>query len=294
MADDPLYTIFRYALQDGQGLFLGKDVGLYADTLVNEAFENTNAASQLLGAEAVVVYNVWMYLAHELFQTLSNCKNKTVVDMDGIHSIDEAVAYWIGDGQVTGDGEQGHLLYALAEQMGERFGLDETGQSRTNTNILRLFNDAKSELSLPTACSDDPETHPRLFHTVNKIVSWMTVPLVQGLIHNLYQNDKDRVKLYGRAVWPLVAGCSDSTFTTLKDKLFTADFNVIEVDDIVARIETTYECLGFTCDDIGVHEEQTKHTCTDISVLNPLAGYVPLSDVRAVSCFLVAKLVCRD
>jgi hypothetical protein len=295
MADDPLYNIFRYALQDEQGLFLGNDVGLYADTLVNEAFENTNEASQLLGAEAIVVYNVWMYLAHELSQTLRNCKNRSITDMDGIHSIDEAVAYWIGDGQVTGDREQGHLLYALAEQMGERFGLDETaGESRTNTNILRLFNQAKFELSFPTACSDDLGTHPRLFQIVNNIVSWMTVPLVQGLIHNLYENDKDRVKLYGRAVWPLVAGCSNSTFTALKDKLFNADYNVIEVDDIVARIENTYGCLGFTCDDMGVHEKQTKQTCTDISVLTPVAGYVPQSDVRAVSCFVVSKLLRRD
>lgn len=288
MKDEPLYNIFLYALQDEQGKFLGKDVGLYADTIVNEYFENVNSASQLLAAEAVVVNNVWMYVAHELYHTLRKCKDKSITDVDGVLSIDEAAVYWIGESQVTGDAEKGHLLYALSEEMGERFGLDESGQSRTNTNILRLFNQAKLELSLPTACTDDPGTHPRLFQIVNKIVSWMTVPLVQGLIHNLRQNDKDRVKLYGRAFWPLVAGCSEVTFTALKDKLMNANYNVIEVDDIIARIETTYECLGFTCDDVGVHEDQTKQTCLDIPVLNKIAGYAPQTDVRSVSCFVFA------
>lgn len=283
MADEPLFNIFRYALQDDQGQFLGQEVGLYADTLVSEAFDNTNPTSQTIAAEAVVVYNVWMYLVHELYQTLRQCKNKAIVDTDGIHSIDEAAAYWIGDGQVTGDAEQGHLLYALAEQMGEKFGLDESGQSRTNTNILRLFNQAKLEFSAPTACSDNPDTFPKLSQIVNRIVSWMTVPLIQGLISNLRENDKDRVKMYARAVLPLVAGCSESTYAFLSDKLFVEEYNVVEVEGIIARLQTTYECLGFTCADVGTHELDSTQACTDPPVLSPLAGYVPQSDVRSVS-----------
>lgn len=287
MADEPLYNIFRYALQDDQGNFRGQEAGLYADTLVKEAFDNTNPSSQTLAAEAVVVYNVWMYLVHELYQTLRQCKNKQIVDTDGIHSIDEAAAYWIGDGQVTGDAEQGHLLYALAEQMGEKFGLDETGQSRTNTNILRLFNQAKLEFSAPTACSDNPDTFPKLSQIVNRIVSWATVPLMQGLISNLRENDKDRVKMYARAVVPLVAGCSASTYSFLSDKLFGEDYNVVEVEGIITRLQSTYECLGFTCADVGTHELDSTQACSDPPVLSPLAGYVPQSDVRKVRILVV-------
>lgn len=291
MADEPLFNIFRYALRDDQGQFLGQDVGLYADSIVIEAFDNTNPSSQTIAAEAVVVFNVWMYLVHELYQTLGQCKNKAIVDTDGIHSIDEAVAYWIGDGQVTGDSEQGHLLYALAEKMGEKFGLDEKGQSRTNTNVLRLFNQAKLELSLPTACSDNPDTFPRLSQFVNRIVSWMTVPMVQGLISNLLENDKDRAKMYSRAVLPLVAGCSASTFAVLSEKLFAEDYNVVEVDDIITRLQTTYECLGFTCEDVGYHELDSAKSCTNPEVLSPLAGYVPQSDVRSVSAHNIINLL---
>lgn len=284
MAGEPLYNIFQYAMLDHKAQFLGSDVGLYADFFVNEYFQSSNRDVQLLAAEAVVVYNVWMYLAHELYETLHLCKNKTLVDMDGIHSIDEAVAYWIGDGQVAGDAEQGHLLYALAEQMGDRFGVDESGQSRTNTNILRLFNQAKLELSLPTACTDNPETFPRLFQIINKIISWMTVPLVQGLIHSMRENDKERVKLYARGVIPMVSVCSNATYTDLSRQLFNAEYNVVELDNIIAHLETAYECLGITCDDVGVHVSQTTQTCEDTPVLSPLAGYIPETDVRSVSC----------
>ena len=289
MADEHLFNIYRYALQDDQGLFLGQDAALYADTIVNEAFDNENPSSQTIAAEAIVIFNVWMYLVHELYQTLGQCKNKAIADTDGIHSIDEAVAYWIGDGQVTGDSEQGHLLYALAEQMGEKFGLDENGQSRTNTNILRLFNQAKLELSLPTSCSDNPDTLPRLSQIVNRIVSWMTVPLVQGLISNLRENDKDRVKMYARAVLPMVAGCSESTYAFLSEKLYAEEYKVVEVEDIIGSLQTTYECLGFTCDDVGVHELETTQACSDPPVLSPLAGYVPQSDVRSVSILTTGK-----
>lgn len=87
MADEPWFNIFRYALQDEQGQFLGQDAGLYADSLMTEAFANTNPSSQTIAAEAVLVYNLWMYLVHELYQTLRQCKNKAIVDTDGIHSI---------------------------------------------------------------------------------------------------------------------------------------------------------------------------------------------------------------
>ena len=115
----------------------------------------------------------------------------------------------------------------------------------------------------------------------------MTVPLVQGLVSNLFENDKDRVKMYARAVLPMIAGCSASTYASLSEKLFAEDYNVVEVDDIIARLQTTYECLGFTCEDVGNHELDSTKSCADPAVLSPLAGYVPQSDVRSVSYLLL-------
>jgi hypothetical protein len=288
MYDDPLFNIFQYALQDSDQNFLTGDARVYADTLVEDAFTLTSATSKTLPAEAAVVLNLWMYLAHSLYETLRSCQNMEIRNEDGVHSMDIAVAYWIGDGQTAGDGDSGHVLYALAEKLGESFNIDEGGQTRTNTNILKLFSAAKNEISLPNACSDSPGTFVRLHGIVNKIVSQMAIPLIQGLIQSLRLDDRDRVKLYAHAFVPLVAGCSPTTFAFLRDKLINLEYNAIEVDTIVQQIRSTYPCLSLQCDDIGVLSSEKldpddNNACKDPDVLNPLAGYTPLSDVRDVS-----------
>ena len=282
MVKDPLLNLYVYALQDNSGLFMGKDAREYADSIVRESFNIKSLETKTLASEAAVALNVWMYLAHILYKAVSDCKNGLMTDKDGIHAIDEAVAYWIGDGQIAGDAERGHLLYALAEEMGEAFQMDIQGQVRTNTNILRLFHQAKIELSLPNACVADPGTFGRIYHIVNKIFAQMTIPLLQALIHNLRQNDAARVKLYAQAVVPLLAPCSASTFSYLRDKLINAPLNVVDVEPIIDRILTTLPCLGLQCDDIGVHKSEIESSCTDPPVLTSMAGYKPASDVREV------------
>jgi hypothetical protein len=164
--------------------------------------------------------------------------------------------------------------------------MDEGGQTRTNTNILKLFNQAKHEISLPSACSESPASYIRLSRIANRIMSLMAIPLIQGLIHNLRRNDRDRVKLYAHAVIPLVAGCSPSAFSFLKDKLINLNYNVIEVEELVQDLRRIYPCLGLQCADIGVHDSEITDqatSCEDVEVLHPLAGYKPASDVREVS-----------
>jgi hypothetical protein len=226
-----------------------------------------------------------MNIVHMLHKTLALCKKKEIRDEDGVHAMDVAVAYWIGDGEVAGDLDNGHLLYALAEKMGDIFNMNDGGQSRTNTNILRLFNEAKHEILLPGACSESPSTFIRLRRTVDQLVSQMAIPLIQGLINSLRLNDRDRVKLYAHAVIPMIAGCRPSSFIYLKDKLINLNYNVIEVDDIVDRLRGVYHCLGLQCADIGVHDsEKTDELpeCEDVEILHSLAGYKPASDVREV------------
>lgn len=285
MMDEPLFNLFVYALQDASGQYMGNDAKHYANTIVQDSFKVKSNEGKTLAAEAAVALNVWMYLAHILHQTLTDCRNGQLAGKDGVHSIDEAVAYWIGDGQIAGDAERGHLLYALAEKMGEEFQLDVSGQSRTNTNILRLFHEAKIELSFPESCISDQNSYRRLYHIVNKITSQMAIPLVQSLIHHLRQNDAERVKVYAHAVVPLVAACSPASFTYLRQKLIYSTFNVVEVEPIIDRILETLPCLGLTCADIGVHKSEVVPSCSDPPELRSLAGYKPASNVQEVCCF---------
>lgn len=290
MIDDPLFNMYLYALKEDDGSFMLKDAKEYANTYVEYTFQQIDVTTKTLPAEAAVALNVWMELAHRLYKAVSRCQQKELRDEDGIQSIDVAAAYWIGEGLSSQDGETGHLLYALAEEMGGNFNLLEGGQSRTNRNILRLFNEAKTELSLPSACSENPATFVNLRHTVNKIISLMAVPLVQSLIHSLRMNDAERVKLYGHAVVPLAAGCNQAAYTYLRDRLLTGSFNAIEIEKIIDTLRSIYPCLGLACDDIGVHETEVTNqapACVDPNGRESLAGYSPASDVREVRSALL-------
>lgn len=279
MKDNPLYQMAVYALRDSQGLYLGRDAWEYADTIVQEAMSKGAPVNSPIAAEAAVALNLWMEMANELYQTLSKCKSRELVDDDGIHSIDEAAAYWIGDGQVKGDAEKGHLFYALAEQMGDVFGINENGQSKTNVNILRLFHQARIELSLSNACSEGDSTYRRLRHIINRITTEMVIVNVQGLIHNLLVGDQDRVRIYAHAFVPLTVTCGPSNFAYLREKLIDFEYTEIEVDSILESIQSTYSCFDIMCTDIGIHQSRAS-TCVDASPTQPLAGYTPSTDVR--------------
>ena len=279
MNSNPLFHVAVHALEDENGMFLGRKATEYADSMVREAF-NTGGSSSL-AAEAAVSLNIWMELANELYQTVERCTNGKIADDDGIHSIDEAAAYWIGDGQLAGDPDAGHLLYALAEKMGFNFQMiGDSGQSRTNTNILRLFHQAKIELSYPDACKSSSQTVYRLNQIVNKIASLMTATLAQSLIHYLHENDSDRIRLYGHAFVPLTAVCEPDSFKYLKSRLIEQDsFKQLEIPTIVSTIRSLLPCLGLTCDDIGIHVTESQGVCTDPGPLRPLAGYRPSRSV---------------
>ncbi|GAX12483.1 hypothetical protein FisN_24Hh058 [Fistulifera solaris] len=274
---NPLYTMAVYALRGPNGMYRDRDAWLYADTVVRESLSKSTIA-----AEAAVALNLWMELARELYSTFTLCKESKVTDEDGIHSIDEAVAYWIGDGQIAGESQKGHLLYALAEKMAENFGLDEAGQSRTNENILRLFHEAKLEVASPGACKDRAAIH-RVRHVVNKILSQMIVLNIQALIHYLRVDDRDRVWVYAHGVVPLIAGCSPAAFEYLRKELLEDQYIASDVESIIQRIYSVFPCFGLQCDDIGKHSTETTSSCTDPPARTPLAGYKPYSDVSEES-----------
>lgn len=277
MFDEPQFNMFMYTLGNQ----------MYADDLVEEALANSKVSNSDVATEAAMVLNLWMEIVHLMHATLQGCKKKELRDDDGIFLMDAAVAYWIGDGQIAGDGDNGHLLYALSERFGQTFNIDNAGQSRTNTNILRLFNEAKNEVSLPNACSESQYTYTKLRGIVNRLIPQMAIPLIQGLILSLRENDRERVKIYSHAYIPLVAGCSPSLYQSLMQKFFSSkEYNVVEVESIIDMIRQSYDCLGLKCDDIGVHEAEKTMTvpeCQDPKIDAYLAGYRPGSDVRQVT-----------
>ena len=277
MTDEPLFNFFKYALQNEDGTFLSHGVRFYADSIVESTFTNLDEQTATLPVEAILSLNLWMQVAHILYETLEDCKNQRIHNNQGIHSLDIAAAYWIGDGQVGGSAHDGNLLYALAEQAGEAFQMGKgAAHSRTNTNILNLFNEAKNDMALPGACLGTT-SYLRLSNYVQKIVSLMTVPLVQKLIHNLRENDRERVKIYSYAVVPLTAGCNPEAFAYLNKQLLQMKYKNSDVDEVIIQLRRVYPCLGLSCDDVGTHVTEASTPdlqCQDPPVLTSLAGYV--------------------
>ena len=277
MAQEPTFIMFMYALGEiDLGRYLGGPVGEYADSIVQRAFDSNDPT---LAVEAARDLNLWMYAVHELYQGVENCRRRVLKDDDGVHSIDEVAAYYIGDSQETGSSDRGHSLYAAAEEIGELFGQDSSGQTTVNTKIMSLLNDAKTEISYPGACTVNGDTYKRLRTIAHKVISQMTVPLVQRLIYNLAQNDRERVKIYSEAVVPLIAACDVSRFEFLRDKLLIEQYNVVDIEDIIKSLERSYQCLGITCSDVGTFDDYGTD-CVGTPELNPLAGYTPQTDVR--------------
>lgn len=280
MTNNPLYQIAVYALKDAAGMYLNYSAWQYADTIVQELLANATTTKSPVAAEAAIALNLWMELASQLFDTLKECRMGSIAGEDGIHSIDEAVAYWIGDGQIAGSAVRGHLLYALSEEMGDYFNVNNGTQSDVNVRILTLFNQAKLELAQPQACATDSTVvYSRLRFIINKIVSQMMIVNIQGLIHNLIVGDRTRVRVYAHAVVPLTVACSQSTFDYLSGLLLNASYNDVNVTDIIQAIQSTYPCFGIDCADVGVDKSGNVAPCVDFNPKSALAGYRPSTAV---------------
>jgi len=280
MSNNPIYQVTVFALEDEIGEYLGKDARSYADTVVMSFFESQDDSSTI-AAEAAVVLNIGMEVINELYQQLDNCRNLRIRDDDGIHSIDQVAALYIGDGEISGNSNQGHLLYNLAEKMAITFGtVDPSGVATANLKFLRLLTEARLDLSFPQACSGDLSTVRKLTRTVNKMIPQMTVVQVQALIHSLLENDKKRVFVHSHAVVPLIRACNEVTFDYLRSKLLNVTYQETEIDAIITRIYDSLFCFGLTCEDIGTHQEkETGAKCTAPSSLAPMVGYHPRKEV---------------
>uniref|UniRef100_A0A7S2Y2Y9 Uncharacterized protein n=1 Tax=Entomoneis paludosa TaxID=265537 RepID=A0A7S2Y2Y9_9STRA len=281
MMNNPIFQVTVFALEDEFGEYLGADARNYADSVVMSFF-NSEENTGTVAAEAAVALNIGMEVINELYQQLANCRDQRIQDDNGIHSIDQVAALYIGDGEISGNHEEGHLLYNLAERMAIKFGtVDEaSGMALANLKFLRLLNQARLDLSFPQACSGDLTTVRKLTRTVNKIVPQIIVVQVQALINAVLEDDRNRVRVHAHAVVPLVRACNEVTFEYLQDKLLNANFAETEVDAVISRLYSSLFCFGVTCADVGDHQEaETGAVCSAPTGLAPMVGYRPREEV---------------
>jgi len=236
--------------------------------------------------------NVWMYAIREFEDAIDDCLTCTSncnehSNDPSVHAWDEGVAFYTGSLEGTLGSSSGKLVYRLAEKRCANFGTCGpsgdafTGTSYVNHELLMLFTEGERRLERGDCSAVRP--------LVNRIVSLMTVPLVQGSIRYAYnigeggsrsQKNAAEGATFSAAVLPLVASCDATAAQTISDnqKFGLYDAGVYgSFDAVKAAFEGTYSCLGITCAQVGALKDSSTGALlsTKTAACTGAAPYTP-------------------
>ena len=130
----------------------------------------------------------------------------------------------------------------------------------------------------------------------DKIISLMTVPLVQGSLRYAYkiglvpsdrsQKNAAEGAVFTASVLPLVHYCNPKSAVTISSNMQFGLYDLSSYPvfaDVKLAFEETYACLGMTCSQVGALVDSSgalldsaTEACAEHS---PIAGYFPGSDV---------------
>lgn len=281
MAGEPLFQLFQISHGGNR---------LYSDSFVQGAFEIVDSVKttvarsatdpSTIAADAAVVLNLWMAVIHEMNQAVLACERRESSE-EIADAIDRCAAYWIGDAQQNNETEPGHSLYGWTQEMSSHFESVGDNVLSVNAHMLTLFTNAHQLIG---SCSSSNSTaYFELYDNFNEMTQKMTIPLVQGLVHALKTDDRDRVKLYSYAVVPLLSSCDPSDFDFFKNKLMDASFVVTEIEAIIDHLYRILSCLELTCSQIGLHNldiagSYMRPSCNEDPSKKSYYGYQPSHD----------------
>ena len=284
MSNEPVYNTYLSAFKDEELILKDSEPKYYADTIVTRAFD----VSKQLGADASVAIHIWMFVIHNLYDAVGNCE-MSVADPG---PIDLAYSLWVGSDQKKGY-NNGWLLYSMAEKASSYFKGDVQDASHeeadVNTKMMSWFRNARALTQNSTTCV--PEGSAVLRNVVEQMVSLLTIPLIQLLIHYMHEENNNFISLYALSVVPLIAGCNPSAFAQLKTLLIDDTYDSANFETVMELIESSYNCLQITCEDVGTYYKdglnlsrlRTRACDGDIQ----LAGYLPSSSTKEVSCSII-------
>jgi hypothetical protein len=222
MSQDPMFSIFKFALYDDKSFDNPNENGfVYADEVVREAL---NTGDTELAAEAVVVLNVWMMIAHKLYKAVRNCEQGLNAEFE----IDSAVALWIGKEQAEGRYDSGWMLYSVGQTGAMHFGHDE-GEAAVNSKLMLQFNEMQG---VAGTCPEDPVAHLELRLLLSTVLRSLSIPLVQHLLFRIAVDYRWHVELYAIAVISQCSACHRTAYLALSDTLY-AGFSKDQVSDDV-------------------------------------------------------------
>jgi hypothetical protein len=291
--EDPSYMFQMLGMAD-VGQSISETISLhggYADTYIMEELFATEDGN--LAAQASTILVVSMYASHMLWDGLQDCvavKNGFVPEQDRTgtinpkQSFDNFIALYVGAGQTLAPEWEGDMLYELAQAGSDLFGtVDSNGEALVNSDIRESYQSLQRLMSEEDYCRRD-ESIESAWRLVNHIISKMYVPMVQMLIHSMKQeNEVHKVRMYSMAVIPQLSQCAPSIHRSLKEYLLDNQYKPENFARILELLQQSYDCLGFSCHDVGAYNGDEIAECAEYEGNHPLASFIPKNDVRAVS-----------
>lgn len=293
---DVAHSLAAIPAKDSTPIFIYQLWGLsnrdLTEISTNSQYANNYALSAIsstpdYAADGLIALHLWMDAAHVLFKGVEICGKLTVADNPLAFDLagggmDEFIATWIGHDQIPASVD-GHGLYSMTQRIGDLFAKNDP-EAQVNTNLKLLYQEGAAALSFPNACSKkNPYTYGQLWNVAQRIVSQMYIPLMQLLIDALWAQDVDSIRIYATAIVPQISQCKASLFKRLKEELLGAAVTFSKTADIIEDLQSAYDCLGFTCSDIGTYRVDQVAACADIPANLPIAEYVPTTFVNDVS-----------
>ena len=259
MNQDPVYNFFRVALfdddtfdQNASGVNGGWP---YADAVEQLAVSPANGNNAQLGSKAVAVMEFYMMIIHRLYESIRRCdRGESFTDL-----IDAAVGLWIGRDQGEGKFNSGWSMYSVAQDAADFYGRPET-EADANIKLMLLFKDAQK---LTMSCATNREAPITLRAVVDKLVRYLSIPLLQHLLFHMSDNNLEFVELYALSFIPLTISVDEGAYMYLRDALFQGFSWESTVDDSFTSIlGKVLHAMRFTCDDLGDvsdAEDNLKH-----------------------------------
>jgi len=266
----------QYKIYDNYYKYYG-EVGDYANQRVLAALDKTGMCSACDDDAAVQIakkgtayMNVWMYVVREFEDAIEDC-NEGCIDCndDPVHAWDEGVAFYSGslEGTDNANSVSGKLIHALADKRCENFktcsasgdSTDNSKGSKVNHDFIKQCKEGQAKL-LAGKCKE-------AIPIKDRIIEIMSVPLIQGSLRYAYkvspppgQSKKDSKTVaegaaFSAAILPRVHACDPAAAKTISDNMKEPMHGASSMSDGFAKVkaafESTYKCMGVTCEDIG-------------------------------------------
>ncbi len=300
---NPLYPIYMYALwqsANGDGTLDNKEfddspVGLFGDTIIMDEFEKKSGFNAQLTAETIRATNMWMAATNALYAGVHICSNSELADEPSyVNSIDKAAAFWIGTHKDP-DSSEGGSLYAWSNRIDAKFAELSGSDFDANVKILDGLNELQTEFSKCLGSSNATEKEDIAYKMrvyADDVARYMTVPLVQSLIHSMAIagdspasiEETDRVILYALLALPQIRICDKTAYNDLYEMLVTNAKSApgIDVSKALGLLQDRYVCLGITCEEVGFPDfiaEGSRSTCVNPPQNILIVGYNGTSDM---------------